>query len=60
MQVISKLYDAVLIQFDAITELIKYINALLKNYIYLIEKKKQEINNEVQDLNKKTEYEEME
>lgn len=60
MQAISKLYDAVLIQFDAITELIKYINALLKNYIYLIEKKKQEINNEVQDLNKKTEYEEME
>lgn len=53
MQAISKLYDAVLIQFDAITELIKYINALLKNYIYLIEKKKQEINNEVQDLNKK-------
>lgn len=60
MQAISKLYDAVLIQFDAITKLIKYINALLKNYIYLIEKKKQEINNEVQDLNKKTEYEEME
>lgn len=60
MQAISKLYDAVLIQFDAITELIKYTNALLKDYIYLIEKKKQEINNEVQDLNKKTEYEEME
>ena len=26
-----------------------------KNYIYLIEKKKQKINNKVQDLNKKTE-----
>lgn len=35
MQAISKLYDAVLIQFDIITELIKYINALLKKlYIF--------------------------
>ena len=30
MQAISNLYDAVLVQFDAIAELIKYINALLK------------------------------
>ena len=40
MQAISKLYDAVLIQFDIITELIKYINALLKK-LYIFNWKKE-------------------